>query len=240
MNPHTKNLIIALDKMSMRKALNLVAALGNSVYGFKAHDLFDDYGTRVTMELLREECPNCWVLGDIKGLDTVDTVKERARKLRKIGVNAVTIHALGKPEMIAAAVESGLTVIAVTLLSDWSDDFVRTKFRREPNEWAVELALEAKGAGAQGIVCSPTQVGNLSGRAELLGLKYAVPGTRSAGEKKHDQAQVRTPLEAVRDGADYLVIGRQATHNPDPAAAVEAIAEEIEPALEERNAAVTA
>lgn len=226
--------------MSMRQALNLVASADGVAHGFKVHDLTDNYGTRTTLELLREESPDAWLWTDIKGLDTVDTIKERAKKLKALGFNAMTVHALGKPEMIKAAVDTGLFVISVTLLSDWSDDYIRKKFGKEPNEWAIELALDAKSAGTQAIVCSPTQIGNLANQTTLRETTlFIVPGTRSQGKDANDQKQVDTPYNAIVNGADYLVIGRQATKAQDPAKALEEIATEIAPAIGTRIAAGT-
>ncbi len=224
-------IIPALDKMKMRTALNLVTATGTLVHGYKAHSLIDRYGAPVTVALLREEHSTCWLWGDIKGLDTKDTIRDRAMQMRDNGINAVTVHALGRPEMVAAAVESGLYVIVVTLLSDWSDDYIRQRFKGEPEVIAYELGVAAKDGGAQAIVCSPTQVHNLSSRTELQHLKFIVPGTRSSGVAANDQAQVDTPYNAILNGADYLVAGRQLTQAADSLKALNDLAEEIRPAI---------
>ncbi len=232
-------LIPALDKMQMFKALSITNRTGSCVYGFKVHALADAYGAPLTTRLMREVQRDCWLLGDIKGLDTKDTIRDRAKQLRDVGFNALTIHALGRPEMVAAAVESGLFIICVTLLSDWPDDYVRDLFKQEPDEVATTLALAGLEGGASGIVCSPNQIKNLAANPKLAKLKFIVPGTRSAGKAAHDQAQVDTPVNTIRNGADYLVVGRQVTQAEDPLIALGEIAEEIKPAIEERVAAGT-
>src|SRR6266702_1809205 len=79
------------------------------------------------------------------------------------------------------------------------------------------------GGGARGLVCSPQEVAAV--RAEVgPDITLVTPGVRPSGEASHDQARVATPQEALRDGADLLVIGRPITSAPDPGAAAAALA----------------
>jgi orotidine-5'-phosphate decarboxylase len=81
-------------------------------------------------------------------------------------------------------------------------------------------------AGVDGIVCSPLEVAAVR-RITGPGATLVIPGVRSAGAAKGDQKRVATPAEAIRDGADYLVIGRQITRAADPAAEAVRVLEEI-------------
>src|SRR5581483_9719507 len=91
----------------------------------------------------------------------------------------------------------------------------------------VELRVKkANASGMDGIVCSPLEVGRVR---QVAGpnMKLVTPGVRSAGAAKGDQKRVATPRDALRDGADYLVIGRQVTRAADPRSACEEILAEI-------------
>jgi orotidine-5'-phosphate decarboxylase len=85
------------------------------------------------------------------------------------------------------------------------------------------LAVLAVGAGARALVCSPREVAAVRGEVGP-GIKLITPGVRPPGADRNDQARVATPEEALREGADLLVIGRPITGAPDPGAAAAAIA----------------
>ena len=91
----------------------------------------------------------------------------------------------------------------------------------------LHLARLAKLAGVHGVVCSPQEVGILSKRPELKGLKLVTPGVRSSGKDADDQQRIGTPAGAIASGSDLLVVGRQITKNPDPVVALHQILEEI-------------
>ena len=128
--------------------------------------------------------------------------------------------------MIRAAVEQapGTCVAAVTVLTSMGDDdlplvgvpgTIRDMVRR--------LSVMAVAAGARGLVCSPQEVAAV--RAEVgTDITLITPGVRPAGTQTDDQARIATPEEAIRAGADLLVIGRPITRAPDPGAAAAAIA----------------
>jgi orotidine-5'-phosphate decarboxylase len=90
--------------------------------------------------------------------------------------------------------------------------------------------------GAHGIVCPAKHVGHLHKNPKLQQLIKLVPGTRSAGVETHDQKQVDTPFNAMRNGATYLVGGRQITQDQNPRGALLAMANEIRLGQEARNA----
>lgn len=209
----------------------------------KVNDLADDRLKEVVSALKLNNCPNVWV--DWKLKDTPDTVRARAKRIAGAGGNTITIHADGGPKMVRAAKDSGLYIIAVTVLTSLSDDDIRYLYGAEPEEVVRKLAIWALDGGADALVCSPKQVSTLHywrsnyAACDSWNIKLIVPGTRSAGTKPHDQAQVDTPSNAIANGADYLVVGRQVTETPDPLAALQAIADEIAPAIEARIAAKT-
>jgi orotidine-5'-phosphate decarboxylase len=163
---------------------------------------------------------------DLKLHDIPVTVAGAARAVSRLRPEFLTVHAAGGPSMVRAAVEAAprTCIAAVTVLTSMGDDdlglvgvpgTVRDMVRR--------LSVMAVEAGARGLVCSPQEVAAV--RAEVgTDITLITPGVRPAGAQTDDQARVATPEEAIRAGADLLVIGRPITRAPDPGAAAAAIA----------------
>jgi orotidine-5'-phosphate decarboxylase len=164
---------------------------------------------------------------DLKLHDIPNTVEGAARSAASSGASLLTVHAVGGEAMIRAAVRAAggrLRILAVTVLTSLDDAALVAVGLAGPTEVAVvRLAKLAVGGGAHGIVCSPHEVAAVRaavGPAPLL----VVPGVRPLGAARGDQARVATPAEAVRAGADVLVLGRPLRDAPDPAAAAREIA----------------
>jgi orotidine-5'-phosphate decarboxylase len=164
---------------------------------------------------------------DLKLHDIPRTVEGAARSAAATGAALVTVHAAGGPRMVEAAVRGSggrLRILAVTVLTSLDAEALRRiGFSGSPEEAAVRLARLAVEAGAGGVVCSPLEVAAVRaavGPEPLL----VVPGVRPPGTAAGDQARVATPAEAVRAGADVLVIGRPLRDAADPAAAAREIA----------------
>jgi orotidine-5'-phosphate decarboxylase len=117
--------------------------------------------------------------------------------------------------------ESGAEIYGVTVLTSLSAEEVELSDGRSPKAMVLYRARLAKLAGIDGVITSAEEVGMLSQRPELNGLKFVVPGTRSAGVGAHDQKRTGTPALAVAQGATGLVVGREVTKAEDPVAAFE-------------------
>jgi orotidine-5'-phosphate decarboxylase len=138
----------------------------------------------------------------------------------------LTVHALGGRAMIAAAAEElpdGL-IAAVTVLTSLDDaDLTEFGFGASSQDTARRLAVMSVSAGARAIVCSAREVAAV--RTEVgPDIVLITPGVRTAGVGAQDQARVATPEQALADGADLLVIGRQITGAADPGAAAGSLA----------------
>jgi len=164
---------------------------------------------------------------DLKLHDIPNTVEGAARSAAVGGASLLTVHASGGADMVRAAVRGAsgrLRVIAVTVLTSLDDAALEDVGLSGPAAAAVlRLGRLALAAGAAGLVCSPREVAALRadlGPAPLL----VVPGVRPEGADRGDQARVATPAEAVRAGADVVVIGRPLREGGDPAAAARRIA----------------
>ena len=157
---------------------------------------------------------------DFKLYDIPNTVKLRAQN---IPADIVSIHASGGLEMMKQAVASGKEIFAVTMLTSFSIDEVKQIYNREVDDIVLAFARLAKQAGVSGIVCSPKEIKLLKDTGEFDDIKIVVPGIRSTGINTNDQNRVSTPKEAVQNGADYLVIGREITQAEDPILALSEI-----------------
>ena len=162
---------------------------------------------------------------DLKLHDIPNTVAGAARAVAKLRPEILTVHAAGGSDMIKAAVEAtpGTMIAAVTLLTSIGDkDLAELGVDGSVSDTVRRLAVLAVAAGARGLVCSPQEVTAV--RAEVgPDILLITPGIRAAGATSDDQARIATPEEALKAGADLLVIGRPITRAPDPGAAAAAI-----------------
>jgi orotidine-5'-phosphate decarboxylase len=148
-------------------------------------------------------------------------------------VTFVTVHAYPKAmrAAVAARGDAPLKLLGVTVLTSMSDrDLADASYDRPLADVVLARAADARAAGMDGIVVSPAEA--TAARA-VVGPDVAIvtPGIRPAGGDAGDQKRIATPTAAIRDGADYLVVGRPITAAADPAAAAEAIQAEIAGAL---------
>jgi orotidine-5'-phosphate decarboxylase len=223
MNP----IIVALDVDSAAEARRIVDAVGDATNFYKVGmELYAAAG----MEFVRElKGRGCQIFLDMKFYDIGETVKRAVAQVAKAGVDLLTVH--GSMEVMLAAVEgrgtAALKLLGVTVLTSFDERDLRDLGYPCRVEDLVALRVRnAKAAGMEGVVCSPLEVARVRGLAgaEMLAV---VPGVRSAGAAVGDQKRVATPADAIRDGATYLVIGRQVSRAADPKREVEAILAEI-------------
>jgi len=151
------------------------------------------------------------------------------RAAARLGVWMMNVHASGGEAMLRAAREAVASVarppilIAVTILTSLSeDDLARVGYMGSMNENVERLARLARVCGLDGVVCS-AQEAPLIRKATGDDFVLVTPGIRVAGDAAHDQARIVTPEQAVRLGANYLVIGRSITGSRDPAGVLESI-----------------
>jgi orotidine-5'-phosphate decarboxylase len=171
---------------------------------------------------------------DLKFHDIPNTVGHGvASACRLPGVRLLTLHMLGASEMILAArraadaTKNPPKLLGVTLLTSHDEATIREVGIMGPlSDRAVKLAKLAKVGRLDGVVASAREVRDIR-RAVGPKMLIVVPGIRPADSSSDDQARVATPGEAIRAGADYLVIGRPITAARDPREAVDRIAAEI-------------
>jgi orotidine-5'-phosphate decarboxylase len=222
-------LIAALDTPDPARAAAWARALAPEVGLVKVGlELFVSEGPRAVAGIAAAGAP---VFLDLKLHDIPNTVAGAVRSANALGVAMLTIHAAGGTAMVAAAREAAEAagasrpmILAVTVLTSLgAADLAAAGVAGGPAQQVLRLARLAVEAGADGLVCSPLEVGPLRD-ALGPGIPLVVPGIRPAGADAGDQKRVMTPAEAVAAGADWLVIGRPITGAADPAAAARAIA----------------
>ncbi len=225
MNP----LIIALDVENRDEARSLVQKIGPAANFYKVGmELYASAGMDIVSEL---SAMGKKVFLDLKLYDIGETVKRATSQICRSGaVTFLTVH--GSRTVMKAAVEgrgnSSTKLLAVTVLTSFDQEDLADLGYPTPISDLVELRVKkAVESGIDGIVCSPLEVARVR-QTGGPGLKLVTPGVRSAGASVGDQKRVATPAEAIRDGADYLVIGRQVTRAANPRAACEEILSEIE------------
>jgi orotidine-5'-phosphate decarboxylase len=163
---------------------------------------------------------------DLKLHDIPNTVAGAARSVARLKPMYLTVHASGGTDMVRAAVDAApdVTIAAVTVLTSLGErSLEQIGLAGPPRDAVRRLAALAVAAGAGALVCSPQEVAAV--RTEVgPGVVVITPGVRPAGSDAQDQARIATPEQALKDGADLLVIGRPITGAADPGAAAATIA----------------
>jgi orotidine-5'-phosphate decarboxylase len=223
-----EKIILSADEYDREGLLEVVKKIGDKVYCIKIHNLFDQYGPQIVKDLREAGANKVWI--DAKLHDIPNTVKLRARAIASSGADILTVHASGGVEMLKAAKEGFGTgkVFAVTALTSLDDAAIKNIYNSQSaKELVGRLALLVKESGVDGLVCSPQEISMLREKSEFDSLELVIPGIRSAGVDVNDQKRFDTPGNALRAGANFLVIGRQITKASDPMVAIESLEKEI-------------
>lgn len=220
-------LIVALDVETAAEARLLVDRLGPHAGFYKVGlELYTAAGMAIVEELLDRGKE---VFLDLKLYDIPETVRRAVAVVARLRVRFLTVHAVGS--VMRAAIEGrgpgGLRILAVTVLTSFGPaDVAELGYSCEISELVATRTRQAMDAGVAGVVASPLEaaaVRRIAGPAAIV----VTPGVRSAGSVRGDQRRVATPADAIRAGADYLVMGRQITRSPDPAGEALRVLEEI-------------
>jgi len=226
-----ERLIVALDTSDVGEARGLVARIGDGATIYKiGMELAYSSGLKLAPELASA---GKQVFLDLKLHDIPNTVERATAQAAKLGARFLTVH--GYPQTMRAAIAgaegSGMQILAVTVLTSYDDaDLLDACYRFGVVETVRRRAEQALALGVDGLVASAAEAAMVRrdvGDRILL----VTPGIRPAATAAADQKRVATPADAIRNGADYLVVGRPVTQAPDPRAAAEAVVAEIARAL---------
>jgi orotidine-5'-phosphate decarboxylase len=232
-------LIVALDIADIGEARRLVEQIGESAVFYKiGMELAYGGGLPLVSEFA---AAGKHVFLDLKLHDIPNTVERATAQAAKLGATFLTVHAY--PQTMRAAVVgakgSGMQILAVTVLTSYDDaDLSEAVYRFGVVETVRRRAEQALALGVDGLVASPAEAAMVR---QTVGADLALvtPGIRPAGGPVGDQKRVATPAEAIRNGADYLVVGRPVTQAADPRAAADAVVAEVEAALTGSAAGLT-
>lgn len=224
-------LILALDIADRRKLEDLLDLVSGKVQTVKLGlEAYTRFGPSLFAEV---KSRGFQVFADLKLHDIPNTVRGAVEALAGWEVDMISLHVAGGRRMLehavrAAAECSGRTgraprLLGVTVLTSLGEEDLEEVGWREGAEATVlRLARLGLECGLEGLVCSPKELPVL--RKELGGSPILVtPGIRPAGEEGHDQIRTATPEEALRAGADYLVLGRAVTAHPRPLEVLQSI-----------------
>ncbi len=234
------HVIVALDVATLKEAQAAAQALGPHVAGVKiGKQLFTAEGPRA-VEAMRGL--GLRVFLDLKFHDIPNTVAGAVASASALGVWMLNVHATGGPTMMKAACEAAARrssrplVLGVTVLTSFrTDEFQATLGTSDGIPQAVgRLARLSQAAGLDGVVASPQEIRLIR---DTCGPQFLIvtPGVRPADAALNDQHRVMTPGEAIREGADYVVVGRPILAAQDPVAAAERIAAECRSAAQARE-----
>ena len=247
-----ERLVLALDVNNFKRAEELVDKLTDYVGVFKiGNQLFTAEGTKV-IKVVQEKGGKVFL--DLKFHDIPNTVARAAEVVSKLGVYIFDIHTSGGYEMMKATVEAskklsfalGISkplILGVTLLTSINQEILEKEIgiKKSLEEQVVHLAKLAEAAGLDGVVASPWEIKALRAACGE-GFVILTPGIRpvclcvncrQAGKSDDDQKRIMTPQEAIKLGADFIVIGRPITNATNPVKASQEILKEMEEILKD-------
>ncbi|NIM03600.1 orotidine-5'-phosphate decarboxylase [bacterium] len=227
----SEKLIVALDVEEMEKAENLVDSLIPYVKLFKVGSfLFTACGPKILGMVVKKGGK---VFLDLKYFDIPNVVSNSVKMAQTHGVFSLTLSILGGRKMLeaAASIHPRPLLWGVTILTSIdSPDMNELGISREIGDEVVSLAKIAESAGLEGVVASPLEI-EIIRKATRKDFIIVTPGIRPVAQEKSsgdDQKRVMAPGEALKRGADYIVVGRPIIEAPNPVAAVKAILQEME------------
>jgi orotidine-5'-phosphate decarboxylase len=231
----------AVDTTEVGVATGLAAKVGDSAGGLKLGlEFFSANGIKGVQQV--QKASGLPIFLDLKFHDIPNTVAGAVRAACQLGISILTIHTCGGRAMMEAAAKAATDatyefpkprplIVGVTVLTSMDDgDLTDVGVNGPVRDQVRRLAELAKLSGLDGVVCSPLEVEML--RADLgPSFKLVAPGVRPLWAAANDQKRFMSPADALKAGADILVIGRPITAAADPAAAATRIAAEIAPLI---------
>ncbi len=227
--PLEDRIIFALDLADPREAMALVDRMADSIRFFKVGlQLFFAGGWPVVDYIVQRGCK---VMLDLKLYDIPATVRLAVQQFADRGISLTTVHGYAPVVEAALAADTGISLLAVTVLTSFGEEQVNElQYQGTVQDLVLQRARTVLDLGCHGVVCSAQEAAVL--RRECgRNFTMVTPGIRPVGAAIGDQQRVATPGSAISNGADYLVIGRPIRDAADPQACIQAIHQEITEAL---------
>ena len=233
-----ERLVLALDVDDLKKAEELVGGLIDYVGAFKiGNQLFTAEGPKV-VDMVNKKGGKVFL--DLKFHDIPNTVARAAEVATKLGVSIFNVHTSGGYEMMKAAAEATAKIsqelairkpiiLGVTLLTSINQEILEKEIGiiKRLEEQVVHLAKLAKASGLDGVVASSWEIKEIR---KACGEDFVIltPGIRPAGQSSDDQKRVMAPQEAIKLGANFLVVGRPIRNAANPVETAKQILKEME------------
>lgn len=229
MNANEPRIIVALDFSSAEQALTLTSRLNPDLCRLKVgKELFTAAGPGLIEQLVRDGFD---IFLDLKYHDIPNTVANACKAAADMGVWMINVHAMGGRKMLSAAREAiapdTVKLIAVTLLTSMDqNDLDDIGLQGSPEQIVLRLAALTRDCGLDGVVCSALETRSLR---QKIGVDFVLvtPGIRPQANTGDDQKRIATPVTAIQNGSDYLVIGRPITQAQNPLRVLEQLNQEI-------------
>ena len=210
----TKSIIVAIDETNKDSFLNILDSLDSNLCMVKIGSVsFNALGHDIIYLAAQKGFD---VFLDLKLHDIPNTVKKSIEGLAPLPIKMLTIHASGGKAMMEAAMSSvkgtNIKIFGVTALTSLTDEDTNQIYQRDAYGQVEAMLDLAEDSNIDGVVCSPHELNLLAKRDSLLSI---TPGIRLENSND-DQNRVMTPKEAIKLGANYLVIGRPITQSEDP------------------------
>lgn len=217
-----QKIICAIDTSNVAEAIKIIKSLSSTVGAFKiGHALTLANGLDVIPKL--QDAGAVRIFLDLKFHDIPNSVALAVREAARREVWMMTIHTSGGTAMMVAAMEEAKSaeisplIVGVSVLTSLDQEFLSNSLgiNRTIEQQLIKLSEIALRCDLDGIVCSPQEVAsarNTLGSSPII----VVPGIRPPSGFNHDQARVGSVHQALRDGADYLVVGRALTEAKTP------------------------
>lgn len=223
-------LIVALDVANVVQGLDLVSRIGDAASFYKIGlGMLTGGGLALANELKHEQGKRVFL--DMKLFDIGATIEAAVRGLAQYDLDFLTVH--GDPQVVAAAATGkggkDMKILAVTILTslDRADLDANLIRAGDIHDITLERAARALEAGADGVIASPQEAAMIRALPQAAGKLIVTPGVRPSGAAAGDQKRIATPGQAIRDGANHIVVGRPIWQAKDPAAAARSVVAEL-------------
>jgi orotidine-5'-phosphate decarboxylase len=226
-----QKIIVALDTNNRGSLEEILKKIKGSSCRVKVgKELFTSLGHEA-INLIQKY--NFEIFLDLKFHDIPSTVEKACKAAAEMGIWMLNVHASGGKEMLNAAKNGVMTkshnakLIAVTILTSFNENnFNELNYKTTLNEQILSLAKDAANSGLDGVVCSAKDISKINNELPKNFI-YVTPGIRGIYDKSNDQKRTLSPKEAIKNGSNYLVIGRPITESKDPKRLIEEINTEI-------------
>lgn len=223
-------LIVALDVPNVIAGMDMVSKLGETVSFYKIGlGMLTGGGLALADELKQQHDKRIFL--DLKLFDIGATIEAAVKGIAQYDLDFLTVH--GDPNVVKAAKEgaagSKLKILAVTILTSLDREDLNSNLYKSGNisDLVVERAEKAFHAGADGVIASPLESKSIRNLNSASGKIIVTPGVRPEGTDLGDQKRVSSPSDAIKNGANHIVVGRPVIKSSNPKRAAKDILNEI-------------